>query len=135
MWRLVSTSWAATLFTLLSGCCVEYHAVGKMAPNAINRSVDRSSFVALVGTTLNSVGQVEIAKKSADGKLTIYTVHRGREVVNVGIDDEALAVYLGWDWRNHSLPGELRSALTRDFDAVFHEQLGFANLPCGWFGP
>src|ERR1700736_635997 len=47
MRKCISTSCAATLFMLLTGCCVSYHAVAKIERNAINRSVDRSSLVAL----------------------------------------------------------------------------------------
>lgn len=68
MRKCISTCCAAAIFTQLTGCCVSYHTVAKLERDVINRPVDRSSLVTLVGSALNSVGHAEIAKRSADGK-------------------------------------------------------------------
>lgn len=132
MRKLIPTSFAVALLPLFAGCCVSYHAVAKIKSMD---SADQSNLVALVGTAVKSVGETEIAKRSIDGKETVYTVHRGAEVVEVGIDDQTPAIYMGWNWRNHSLPLQLQSAIARDYDAVYHATLTFERLPCGWFGP
>lgn len=136
MQRSVTRICVAICFTLLTSCCVSYHAVAKIDRNDVNRSIGASSVITVVEGAIKSVGQTDAAKRSADGMETLYTVRRGTEIVDVGINEQKFAIYMGWDWRSHSdLPAQLQSAITRDFSVKFNSQLRFEDAPCGIFGP
>ena len=118
--------------TLVAGCCVSYHSIAKLDRENGDRSVVAPSLVSVIESTLKSEGQTGATITSNYGA---YIVRRGREEVSVRIDEQERTISLGWNWRTHALPGQLQSAIARDFDTTYHSQLRFENIPCGWFGP
>lgn len=131
--RIYSMSLCAVAsLALLSGCCVSYHSVAKLDRQDVERFVVAPSLASVIESALKSESQTGATITSDYGA---YIVRRGREEVSVRVDEQERTISLGWDWRTHALPGQVQSAIARDFDATYHSQLRFENLPCGWLGP
>jgi hypothetical protein len=122
----------AVSLTLLAGCCVSYHRVAKLDRNGVDRAVEVPSLVTVIESALKSESQIGATVTSDYGA---YIVRMGREEVSVRVDEQERAIYLGWDWRTHTLPKQLQSVIARDYGIAYHRTLQFADLPCGWFGP